>query len=99
MTALLSRELDRFLFPDASVGACLHQLLVHINATTPERPDFCIMKLGSDNLPIRPIGISDLKKEGLCAAVIENFGYSSRLMCTRHDMNDFAVHFRVQVMT
>ena len=43
LTALLARELDRFPFPDPSVGACLHQFPVHIRSGTPERADIYIV--------------------------------------------------------
>ena len=86
-TALLARELDRFLFSDTSKahGACLHQLPVacenykHI----PERADFYIVELGTDGLPERPIGVADYKNVDFCKACIESFGYSTRLMQNR----------------
>ena len=85
LTALLSRELDRFLFPDPSVGACLHQLPVYAKYPDPERADFYILKF-HDKLPDRPIGISDFKKGACGRAEKESFAYSSRLMCEPHSV-------------
>lgn len=92
MTALLSRELDQFPFPDVSAGACLHQMPAHVNYNNPDRPDFYIVKLGPNHLLSRmSIGVSDYQKDNLHAAVIETFGYSPELMSTRHAVNDFVV--------
>ena len=90
-TALLARELDRFLFSDTSKahGACLHQLPVACPHHTPERADFYIVELGTDStdgtdgLPERPIGVADYKNIDFHKACIESFGYSTRLMQNR----------------
>ena len=84
-TALLARELDRFLFSDTSKahGACLHQLPVACPHHIPERADFYIVELGTDGLPKRPIGISDYKNVDFSKACVESFGYSTRLMQKR----------------
>ena len=93
VTALLCRELDRFLFPDASVGACLHQMPTRIRHSTPDRADFYIVKLGGDHLPCTtPIGVSDYKQHDEGLATIESFGYSAQLMSTGHDLDDYGVH-------
>ena len=93
VTALLCRELDRFLFPDARVGACLHQLPTRVRHSTPDRADFYIVKLGGDHLPCTtPIGVSDYKQHDEGGATIESFGYSAELMSTGHDLDDYVVH-------
>ena len=84
-TALLARELDRFLFSDTSKahGACLHQLPVACTQHTPERADFYIVELGTDGLPERPIGVADYNNVDFHKACTESFGYSIRLMQNR----------------
>ena len=87
-TALLARELDRFLFSDTSKahGTCLHQLPVACPHHTPERADFYIVELGTDDtdgLPERPIGVADYKNIDFQKACVESFGYSTRLMQNR----------------
>ena len=84
-TALLARELDRFLFSDTSKahGACLHQLPVACTQHTPERAHFYIVELGTDGLPERPIGVADYKNVDFRKACVESFGYSTRLMQNR----------------
>ena len=89
-TALLARELDRFLFSDTSKahGACLHQLPVsweNSRNSIPERADFYIVELGTDGLPKRPIGVADYKNVDFRKACIESFGYSARLMQKRYN--------------
>ena len=86
LTALLARELDRFLFPDPSVGACLHQFPVHVGPSsgTPERADIYFAKYNSNNLPANPICAADFKKDSMENAVKESTAYSIRLMETRH---------------
>ena len=102
-TALLARELDRFLFSDTSKarGACLHQLPVACTHHTPERADFYIVELGTDStdgtdgLPERPIGVADYKNIDFKKACIESFGYSTRLMqnrCNNETFNHILPH-------
>ena len=92
-TALLARELDRFLFSDTSKahGACLHQLPVACENSQhiPERADFYIVELGTDGLPKRPIGVADYKNVDFRNACIESFGYSTRLMQKRCNHETF----------
>ena len=88
LTALLARELDRFLFPDPSVGACLHQFPVHIGSSTPERADIYIVKYNSKNLPANPICATDFKTMDMAKAETESTAYSIRLMETQHGVDD-----------
>ena len=87
LTALLARELDRFLFPDPSVGACLHQFPVHIRSGTPERADIYIVKY-DNNLSSNPICATDFKVTDMEKAERESTAYSIRLMETERGMEN-----------
>ena len=91
-TAILARELDRFLFSDADValGACYHQLPTKSGAHhTPERADFYIAQLHQDHLPGSPVGIADFKMQSIHNAYIESVVYSTTVMQKKYKTNTF----------
>ena len=59
-TSLLTRALDRFLFPDQSTGGCYHQLPSRPGTSRPEAPDLSVMALHA-NVPTRSIVVADGK--------------------------------------
>lgn len=64
LTALFSRALDRFLFPERSVGACLHQGPIRKfpgRSGNPESSDVYVMPFVRDFVPYAPVLVSDIK--------------------------------------
>ena len=91
-TAILARELDRFLFSDADValGACYHQLPTTCDKSgAPERADFYIAQLHQDHLPGSPVGIADFKVQSIHNAYIESVVYSTTVMQKKYETNTF----------
>ena len=94
ITAILSRELDRFLFDDASahLGACYHQFPTSCdNRHSAQRPDFHVMKLCEDRiLPRRTVGVSDLENLSYDKANIATFCASTTAMKKSNPTNCFS---------
>ena len=76
-TALFTRAVDRFLFPDNQLqtGGCYHQLPSRPGATKPEAPDLTVMAL-HDNVPTRAVVVADGKIEDMAHAEIESCMYA-----------------------
>ena len=64
-TSLACRALDRFLFSDQAVGACLHQAPCRKRTNNPERPDMYIVPFPEKDFnPGEPAVLSDWKLSG-----------------------------------
>ena len=62
MTCLVSRALDRFIFPDPAIGACLHRAPCRKLRNNPEKPDIYIAPFeNKDFYPGEPAVLSDWK--------------------------------------
>ena len=62
LTSLVSRALDRFIFPDQTTGACLHQAPSRRMQKNPEKPDVYIVPFPDrDFYPGEPGVLSDWK--------------------------------------
>lgn len=76
-SSLVSRALDRFIFPNEVTGACLHQAPCRKIDKTPERPDIYIVQFNSGFVPGNPLTLSDIKRDDFDHADRESSLYSS----------------------
>ena len=60
-SCLVSRALDRFIFPDDTTGACLHQAPCRKDKNTPKKADIYIVKFNEGFIPGDPLSLSDIK--------------------------------------
>ena len=75
-SSLVSRALDRFMFPDEATGACLHQAPCRVECDNPERPDVYIIKFNDGFFPGDPLSMSGVKKYDFNHADRESLLYS-----------------------
>ena len=76
-TSLYARALDRFLFPDAKAGACLHQFPCRKRTSQPEVSDLYIAPFKPDFRLGDPLLLSDMKMDSLETAIKESILYSA----------------------
>ena len=94
LSALFARALDRFLFKDSCVGACLHQGPVRKkcgNPGSPEAADMYVMPFHSSFLPGTPLLVSDIKLEEVGKAVTQTSLYAHCCMHIRHNCDSHPV--------
>ena len=78
-TSLLTRALDRFLFPDQSTGGCYHQLPGRPGTIRPEAPDLTVMAVHA-KVPTRSIVVADGKNSSLSGAEVESCMYAVTIL-------------------
>ena len=76
-TSLYARALDRFLFPDAKAGACLHQFPCRKYTSHPEVSDLYIAPFKQNFRLGDPLLLSDMKMDSLEKAIKESILYSA----------------------
>jgi hypothetical protein len=79
LTAVLSRAIDRFLFPDSSVGGCFHQMPTRKRSSNPESADVYVLSY-HNHLPSVPILVGDFKLINQKVARFETDGYAHTLL-------------------
>ena len=75
-SSLLSRALDRFIFPDEATGAYLHQAPCRRKKDAPEKPDTYIVQFHHGFVPGDPVVLSDVKMNDFHHADRESSLYS-----------------------
>ena len=75
-SCLYSRALDRFLFQDATKGACLHQTPSRVNNNTVEKVDICALPFLANFQPDGPILVADVKNSMFDVADKESLLYA-----------------------
>ena len=90
-TSLITRALDRFLFPTVATGACLHQTPVRAAHGNPERPDIYIVKFQKKFLPGHPVSCTDIKTTKFGVADNETVLYNAVAVQEGGTLNRFPV--------
>ena len=90
-SSLVTRALDRFIFPTVPTGACLHQAPVRTVHGNPERPDIYIVKFKPNFVPGHPVSCTDIKATKFDIADNETVLYNAVAVQEGGTLNRFPV--------